>query len=246
LVTFTSLNDELALAPGTSQITTINGGLITTGQLNADLIEVGTLDAARIGADSIDATKFAGTLESDGFDPDTGIGWQIKMDGSTIFRDMDIRGELSAASRSIKTTATQSAPLQALTTQTFTNPGFSLGSSVGTLTMSDLFYAPDHGSTGLVATRLARYETDIIITVLATQRISSGNTVLQVSVDGGTYTTIQTVPNPNASFAGQMMNFLHVYTTPASFDTIQFRVTNTAGVSTGYDQMYILAQANNF
>jgi len=221
---------------------------IGAGAVTAEKISVSELSAisADLGTIKVGTANFADTLSSTGFDPDSGTGWQIKLDGSTIFRDMDIRGTISAASRNIKTDTDKTAPLQAVTTQTFTNPGFNLGSSIGTLTMSDLFYAPDHGAAGLVETRLSRFQTDIIITVLATQRISSGSTVLQVKVDAGAWTTIQTVPNPNASFAGQMMNFLHVYTTPASFDTIQFRVTNTAGVSTGYDQMYILAQANNF
>lgn len=246
----------------------VNASAIATDAIIADKIAAGSIISSKIGAGAVTAEKisvselsaisadlgtikvgtanFADTLSSTGFDPDSGTGWQIKLDGSTIFRDMDIRGTISAASRNIKTDTDKTAPLQAVTTQTFTNPGFNLGSSIGTLTMSDLFYAPDHGAAGLVATRLSRFQTDIIITVLATQRISSGSTVLQVKVDSGAWTTIQTVPNPNASFAGQMMNFLHVYTTPSSFDTIQFRVTNTAGVSTGYDQMYILAQANNF
>ena len=51
LVTFTNLNQELAKAEGVSDITTINGGLITTGKVKANRIEIDdvTLDTVNIG-----------------------------------------------------------------------------------------------------------------------------------------------------------------------------------------------------
>jgi hypothetical protein len=245
LVTFTSLNDELALAPGTSQITTINGGLITTGQLDADLIQVGTLDAARIGADSIDATKFAGTLESDGFDPDTGIGWQIKMDGSTIFRDADIRGKLSAASRDIKTDTDKEAPLGILDTNLYSNPDGTLNNNTDQI-LSSVFYAPDHGPTGFNEFRFARFEQKVVITCLAQHRASGQQTVLQVSVDGGAWTTIESSYNQNFTFSGGAVCFTSLYTTPASFDTLQFRITASVNPDRAYDRLSITVQSNNF
>lgn len=246
LVTFTNLNDELAAAPGTSQITTINGGLISTGQLDADLITVGTLDASVIGADSIDATKFAGTLESDGFDPDSGTGWQIKMDGSTIFRDADIRGTLSAASRDIKTDTDKQAPLGILDAQVYSNPGSTLAGCIASIS-SSVFYAPDHGPSGFSSLRFARFEQPVVLTVLCQHRISGYLTLLQVSVDGGAWTTITSSYNQNYTFSGGAVCFVSNYTTPASFDTLQFRIASSyTGGSNLYDRLSLTVQANNF
>lgn len=99
--------------------------------------------------------------------------------------------------------------------------------------------SPDEGS-GFSDLRLAQYETTIKLLAIVNQANSSSGTIkVQASVDGGAFTDLATM---TAKAFGQ--SSMVEYTTPAAFDTLDFRAISTANARVV--DLLLVADANNW
>ncbi|WP_444668491.1 phage tail protein [Cereibacter changlensis] len=102
------------------------------------------------------------------------------------------------------------------------------GSTSGSTVTVDLgmLYGPNSTATGADQYRLTRYGGAVVIEAIANHaNTSTGNTRIQVSIDGGEYVTIIEF-GPGTFGASRAFE----YTTPSSFDTLQFRSVSTSAM----------------
>jgi len=194
IVTFVNLNTELADA-NSSEITTINGGLIKTG-----LVEANRLRIDNVGIDTVTAggqtsliigsqgikngniedgavtnVKITGAIQSAAYSSGT-AGWKIDKAGDAEFNDAVFRGTLTAASGTLgDVTLPTGGDIRSGQTAFNTGTGFFLGNVGGTPKFS---IGNPNGAN-------MRWTGSQLIIEGATRTVTAGDQVLAVSIKGG-------------------------------------------------------------
>lgn len=217
-----------------------------------DLLVDGTITANKIAAGAVGSIQIADDIQSDNYVANT-YGWKIdKANGNAEFNDVLVRGTLSA------TVIDATEDFQFLTGQISGADCFApLGafdyaassvSSANNATQVDsvVFYGPTGGTSGYNAKRAARYSAPSFLLEGEFNHYKGigGTTLkLQVSVDGGAFTDVFSTANLlyGISATGVQERIVYVYTTPASFSTLQFRAYGSLAA-----RSYIKVTLNNW
>ncbi len=223
-----------------------------TEVIDGDLVVDGTITTNKIAAGAVGSVQIADDLESDNYVSGTS-GWNISRNtGSAEFNDVTVRGTLSA------TVIDATEDFYFLTGDISGSPCYApLGafdyaassvSSASTSSQIDsaVFYGPTGGSAGYNAKRVAKVSSPSFLVEGEFNHYKDDLTItlkLQVSVDGGAFTDILSTSNLlyGISATGVQERIVTTYTTPSSFNTLQFRAyASQAGRS------YIRVTLNNW
>lgn len=217
-----------------------------------DLLVDGTITTDKIAAGAVGSIQIADDIQSDNYVANTS-GWKVdKANGNAEFNDVLVRGTLSA------TVIDATEDFQFLTGQISGADCFApLGafdyaasavSSANNATQVDsvVFYGPTGGTSGYNAKRVARYSAPSFLLEGEFNHYKGigGTTLkLQVSVDGGAFTDVFSTANLlyGISDTGVQERIVYVYTTPASFSTLQFRAYGSLAA-----RSYIKVTLNNW
>jgi hypothetical protein len=204
----------------------IDGDLLVAGTITTDKVATSAITTDKIAAGAVGSVKIADDIQSDNYVADTS-GWKIdRLNGNAEFNNVTVRGLLSAtlidASEqfAFDCGGGRIAPVGINQNKSVESTG-----GVAPLSLDSVLISPDYLS-GYSEYRLARYNSKIFLEAHGEMNGFGGAIILQVSVNGGTWTNIasRTIYNTTGHIS-------YTYTTPGSFDTLAFRVTESSGAN---------------
>lgn len=188
----------------------INDALITNAKIqNAAITNAKIEDAAVTNA------KISGAIQSTNYASGSD-GWQIDKAGSAEFNDVTVRGDIEGSTLSLDSLRLKlDSGLQCRFTIT---DALSFSGSGSTYGYFDTIYAPDHGTSSNELYRMSEFTRPILVSYALVGGEVSSTFYLQVSYNGGGYSTLVTIPVPESSTTGS-----YIFIPSSSWDTVRLR-----------------------